>query len=481
MTLLHKLGLVLCGYVATVGRACAQAFLECDSLEGCSGCVCPAEPLGCYDFNNNPGQFNAAFEGTVTTDQCFNYTWDAQVDSFLASQGFFNLNFFSNADESFSLFFTNNDGRANKGWGVRYEFNYWFQTSGFGDQTLTGPLDLGAKNVKHTVCLVRDGLNFDLELDGTLINMNSGGPLFSGPPISSNIPLEEKNVSLSYLTFNVFFGNGQCLDDFNMTLFLEEPTPAPTQAPSPIPTAAPTQLPVPPTHPFLQCGSLAGCSGCVCPAEPLGCYDFNNNPGQFNAAFEGSVTTDQCFRYSWDANVDSFLSSQGFFDLSIFATADGSFNLFFTNNDGRSNKGWAIRYAGNYWFQTAGFGNQLLTGPLDLGAKNVEHTICLVLDGLNFDLELDGTLINLNSGGPLGAGPPITSDIPLERYNVSLSFLTFNVFFGTGQCIDDFNMTLFLDEPTPSPTSDSGLNALSLSVIGLAAILQFVLGSVNLD
>ena len=86
----------------------------------------------------------------------------------------------------------------------------------------------------------------------------------------------------------------------------------------------------------------------------------------------------------------------------------------------------------------------------------------------------------MNSGGPLGAGPPITSDIPVQRFNASLSFLTFNVNFGTGQCLDDFNMTLFLEEPTPAPTSDSGFDVLSLSAMGFVLIMHFIGGIVDL-
>ena len=374
----YQVQLLLCAFVAGAGTAFGKSFLECGKLQGCSGCVCPDEPVGCYDFVNSPGVFNAAFEGTIMTDQCFNYTWDAPFDTFLGSQGFFSIDFLHSDDvDAFQLFFGNNDGRANSGWGIRYAGNYWFQNSGFGNQALTGAQDLGAKNQLHTVCLILDGLNFDLELDGVLLGMNSGGPLGAGPPISSNIPLESHNVSISFLTFNVNFGTGQCLDDFNMTLFLNDPpTPAPTSAPTLEPTAAPTQLPVGPTHPFLQCGSLEGCTGCVCPAEPLGCYDFNNNPGEYNAAFEGSITNDQCFTYMWDAPFDTFLGSQGFFSVDFFVTDEpvDPFQLFFGNNDGRANSGWGIRYQGNYWFQNSGFGNQALTGAQDLGAKNQLHT-----------------------------------------------------------------------------------------------------------
>ena len=187
--------------------------------------------------------------------------------------------------------------------------------------------------------------------------------------------------------------------------------PEPTSEPTPAPTQSPNQKPD-----FLLCGELKGCNLCSCTGTP------RCTTGPTNAyLYQANVTTRLCLKYQWSASINEMhiTGSQLLALMDASSSVNPSpvidFALFITPENGVGHGGWGIAYRGNRWFQHGAGTIRPLDSEIHLGSKNTLHTLCLIPDGKQFDIELDGRRLNLTFETKGGTASPPEMDIPTEE------------------------------------------------------------------
>jgi hypothetical protein len=153
-----------------------------------------------------------------------------------------------------------------------------------------------------------------------------------------------------------------------------------------------------------------------------------------------------CLNYKWSSpSSPAYMSNAA--EIQILGQ-DGSspFRLTFHSNNGDGRSGWCVSNTDSrswYWYQYPTYGSILLDDPLNLGAQNVWHTLCIDLGAGSGPtaplLTLDGAVISLISKETSGA-------LTFPIVNVCLYTPHFNPAFTSG-CVPfsefAFNLSSF--------------------------------------